>query len=42
LDDSESRVDWGWKPDYDLDGMVDAMLEEIIKNEEEFKDVKLA
>lgn len=26
FDDTGARQDWGWKPDYDLDGLVDNML----------------
>ena len=26
IDDSEARADWGWKPQYDLRGMVDDMM----------------
>jgi nucleoside-diphosphate-sugar epimerase len=26
LDDSLARKDWGWKPDYDLESMVNDML----------------
>jgi len=26
LDDSAAREEWGWRPDYDLDGMVEEML----------------
>jgi nucleoside-diphosphate-sugar epimerase len=31
IDDSVATQDWGWKPAYDLDKMVDIMLEEIGK-----------
>jgi threonine 3-dehydrogenase len=27
IDDSESTKDWGWKPDYNIDTMTDAMFE---------------
>ena len=26
IDDSAARADWGWKPQYDLRGMVDDMM----------------
>lgn len=29
LDDSAARREWGWNPRYDLDGMVDDMLENL-------------
>ena len=29
IDDSEARKDWGWKHEFDLDGMTSAMLEGI-------------
>jgi len=29
LDDSEARKDWGWSPQYDLEGMVDDMLSRL-------------
>ena len=29
LDDSEAREEWGWEPEYDLDFMVDDMLENL-------------
>ncbi|MBC8344059.1 MAG: NAD-dependent epimerase, partial [Bacteroidetes bacterium] len=31
IDDSIARKEWGWKPAYDLDKMVDIMLSEIKK-----------
>jgi len=31
IDDSAAREDWGWKPDYDLPKMVDAMLSALRK-----------
>lgn len=31
MDDSNARRDWGWKPEYDLDKMTDAMLRDIPK-----------
>jgi len=29
MDDSAARQEWGWQPDYDLDAMVDDMLENL-------------
>lgn len=29
MDDSAARKEWGWQPDYDLDAMVDDMLEKL-------------
>ncbi|MEM6793339.1 MAG: L-threonine 3-dehydrogenase [Acidobacteriota bacterium] len=29
LDDSAARVEWGWRPSYDLDAMVSDMLEQL-------------
>lgn len=29
IDDSEARIDWGWKPKYDLDAMSKVMIEEL-------------
>lgn len=29
IDDSVARADWGWKPEYDLDGMTKDMLENV-------------
>ena len=29
LDDTHARYDWGWKPAYDLDAMVDDMLANV-------------
>ena len=26
IDDSQARMDWGWKPKYDLSGMTDLIL----------------
>ncbi len=34
IDDSPAREDWGWKPDYDLPKMVDAMLTALRKRKE--------
>ena len=31
LDDTAAREEWGWQPDYDMDAMVDEMLEEMGK-----------
>lgn len=31
IDDSEARKDWGWKHDYDLEKLVEAMLEGLRK-----------
>ncbi len=32
VDDSAAREDWGWKAEYDLDAMVDAMIEGLSSN----------
>ncbi|CAN5198882.1 NAD-dependent epimerase/dehydratase family protein [soil metagenome] len=32
IDDSEARKDWNWKPNFDLSGMVNEMLEKLQKN----------
>jgi nucleoside-diphosphate-sugar epimerase len=29
MDDSAARKEWGWRPDYDLEAMVDDMLEKL-------------
>lgn len=29
VDDSNARQEWGWKPQYDLEGMVDDFLQEV-------------
>ena len=29
IDDSEAKADWGWKEKYDLQGMVDIMLQNV-------------
>ncbi|XP_046642887.1 L-threonine 3-dehydrogenase, mitochondrial-like [Daphnia pulicaria] len=29
FDDSEARAEWNWKPQYDIDGMVDIMVEAL-------------
>jgi nucleoside-diphosphate-sugar epimerase len=29
LDDSEARQDWGWNPEYDLEGMTDDMISRL-------------
>jgi nucleoside-diphosphate-sugar epimerase len=29
IDDSAAQRDWGWRPRYDLDAMVDAMLNNL-------------
>jgi len=31
MDDSVARREWGWQPDYDLDAMVDDMLDNLSK-----------
>jgi nucleoside-diphosphate-sugar epimerase len=31
LDDTAARQEWGWKPAYDLDAMVDDMLEHLAR-----------
>lgn len=42
LDDTLARREWGWKPKYDLDSMVDDILDYMIRNYDDFKDVELA
>jgi nucleoside-diphosphate-sugar epimerase len=42
LDDTLARREWGWRPVYTLDLMVDDILDYMIKNYEDFKDVELA
>lgn len=32
FDDSEARLDWLWKPKYDLDKLVDCMVQEVREN----------
>ena len=32
FDDSEARAEWNWKPDYDLDAMVDIMIKALRRN----------
>ncbi|MGB9757289.1 MAG: NAD-dependent epimerase/dehydratase family protein [Candidatus Bipolaricaulaceae bacterium] len=34
IDDSAARADWGWKPDYDLPKMVEAMLKALRRRKE--------
>jgi nucleoside-diphosphate-sugar epimerase len=29
MDDSAARTEWGWRPDYDLEAMVDDMLDKL-------------
>lgn len=31
IDDTEARKDWGWNPEFDLDGMTKVMLENLSK-----------
>lgn len=31
MDDSAARTEWGWRPDYDLEAMVDDMLEKLAR-----------
>ena len=33
MDDSIARMEWGWQPDYDLDAMVDDMLDALAKRD---------
>jgi len=46
MDDTAAREEWGWTPEYDLDAMVEDMLEKLtekLKNpfyEEEIHPVK--
>ena len=42
LDDSLARREWGWRPKFTLDLMVDDILDYMIANYDDFKDVKLA
>ena len=35
LDDSAARREWGWEPGYDMDGMVDDMLDKMRKKLQE-------
>jgi nucleoside-diphosphate-sugar epimerase len=39
IDDSEARQDWGWRPGYDLSGMVADMLAKLRLRLEKAKDV---
>lgn len=32
MDDSAARHEWGWRPDYDLEAMVDDMLDQLSKS----------
>lgn len=32
IDDTHAREDWGWSHNYDLDQMVDVMLDQLVKN----------
>lgn len=32
FDDSEARRDWNWKPKYDLDKLVDLMVNDVRDN----------
>jgi nucleoside-diphosphate-sugar epimerase len=32
MDDSAARREWGWRPDYDLEAMVDDMLQQLAKS----------
>ena len=36
VDDSGARADWGWKPTYDLQGMVDDFLRELHEHPERY------
>ena len=29
LDDSAARAEWGWAPEYDMDAMIDDMIEKL-------------
>lgn len=41
VDDSVSRQDWGWNPEYDIDMMTDSVLAHLVENCEEFSSYKL-
>lgn len=32
FDDSDARRDWKWKPNYDLDKLVDLMVQDVREN----------
>lgn len=32
FDDSEARKDWGWRPKYDLDKLVEFMVQDVQEN----------
>lgn len=32
FDDSEARIDWGWKHQYDLDKLVSRMVQDVTDN----------
>lgn len=34
IDDFHARMDWGWKPEYDIDSMTESMIKELLKKEE--------
>ena len=31
FDDSKAQSDWGWKPELDIDGLVDVMIDNLKK-----------